>query len=92
MDTACSHPTADEFAQSCIYSFRCSQAMDASLSRIMKEQGLNRSSVIRLALYTLHCYLYRKDVQGLSLEQLLGRIESLSPEPGQSFARFLSGH
>ncbi len=83
--------TIDTTDTSCIYSFRCSRAVDARLSRLMEEQGLNRSSVIRLALYTLDCYMRRSDVRGLSLEQLLGHIEELAPERGLSFDAFISG-
>ncbi len=83
--------TIDAQDSSCIYSFRCSRAVDARLTQLMEAQSLNRSSVIRLALYTLDCYMRRSDVRGLSLEQLLGHIEEMAPECGLSFESFISG-
>ncbi len=57
----------------------------------MQEQRLNRSSVIRLALYALDCCMRREDVRGLSPEQLVGYIEGVAPESRVSFEEFISG-
>ncbi len=65
--------------------------MEASLSRLMQERGLNRTSVIRLALYALDCFSRRRDVRGLTLHELVAELERLAPEQGMSFAQFIRG-
>ncbi len=74
-----------------IYSFRCSRGMDECLSRLMQERGLNRSSVIRLALYALDCLLRRQEVAALPLAELVVQLEALAPEARVSFADFIRG-
>ncbi len=65
--------------------------MDESLSRLMHERGLNRTSVIRLALYALDCFSRSKEVQGLSLAELVAHLEGMAAEPRVSFADFIRG-
>ncbi len=83
--------SADESAQPYIYSFRCSQGMEECLSRLMRERGLNRTSVIRLALYALDCFSRRLDVQQLTLSAFVQQLEQLAPEPSRSFEDFIRG-
>ncbi len=65
--------------------------MEECLSRIMSERGLNRTSVIRLALYALDCFSRRSEVRGLTLAELLERLEGISPEARVSFQDFIRG-
>ncbi len=65
--------------------------MEECLSRLMRERGLNRTSVIRLALYALDCFSRRREVQELSLAGLVEHLESLAPEARMSFAEFIRG-
>ncbi len=65
--------------------------MDACLSRLMGEQGLNRTSVIRLALYALDCFSRRQDVKGLSPHELVEKLKELAAEDCLSFADFIRG-
>ncbi len=85
------HPAAHEAAQPYIYSFRCSQGMEESLTRLMRERGLNRTSVIRLALYALDCISRRQDVGRLSLAELVAQLEALAPDSRMSFGDFIRG-
>ncbi len=65
--------------------------MEESLTRHMRERGLNRSSVIRLALYALDCISRRREVGRLSLAELVALLEELAPEARVSFAEFICG-
>ncbi len=78
-------------AQPYIYSFRCSQGMEESLSRLMGELGLNRTSVIRLALYALDCFSRRREVQGLPLAELVEQLGAMVPDARLSFRDFIRG-
>ncbi len=65
--------------------------MQESLSRIMKERDLNRTSVIRLALYALDCLARSREGRELSLAELVEHLERMAPESGVSFAAFIRG-
>ncbi len=86
-----SHPEPHDISQPFIYSFRCSRGMEDCLSRLMRERGLNRTSVIRLALYALDCLSRRGEVRALTLSELLEQLEELAPEAPVSFAEFIRG-
>ncbi len=81
----------DDMAQPYIYSFRCSRGMEESLSRLMHELGLNRTSVIRLALYALDCISRRQEVQQLPLSELVEQLGAMAPERHLSFCDFIRG-
>ncbi len=84
--------TADETAlHPCIYSFRCSRGMEESLARMMREQGLNRTSVIRLGLYALDCLYRRVGGAALSPAELVENLEGLAPGRCLSFEAFMRG-
>ncbi len=74
-----------------IYSFRCSRGMEESLARIMREQGLNRTSVIRLGLYALDCLSRRAGGSSLSPAELVEELEGLAPGNCLSFEDFMRG-
>ncbi len=82
---------SDAIAQSYIYSFRCSRGMDECLSRLMGRHGLNRTSVIRLALYALDSLSRRHEANGLALQEFMELLEGLAPEARLSFSDFLRG-
>ncbi len=65
--------------------------MEECLSRIMRERGLNRTSVIRLALYALDCHLRSRELSGLSLAELVEQLEGIAPEARVSFQDFIRG-
>ncbi len=65
--------------------------MEESLTRLMQERGLNRTSVIRLALYALDCFSRRSEVQELSLADFIEQLQLLEPGACQSFADFIRG-
>ncbi len=81
----------DDVTQPYIYSFRCSRGMDESLCRLMRERSLNRTSVIRLALYALDCFSRRRDVRGLSLNELVESLEKVAPGSCLNFRDFIRG-
>ncbi len=68
---------------STMYSFRSSPATNATLQRLTEGLGLNRTSVIRLSLHLLDCYTRQQEVQGMSLAQLLQRINALAEDSPQ---------
>ncbi len=65
--------------------------MEECLSRLMLERGLNRTSVIRLALYALDCLTRRRELARLSLVELVEELEALAPEGCKSFDDFIRG-
>ena len=52
------------------------------------ERNLDRTSVMKLALYMLGGYMSRPDVKKKSIHQVLAEIESHAPRRFPSFATF----
>ncbi len=65
--------------------------MEDSLRRIMHERGINRSSVIRLALYTFDCFCRRGDVRVLPMKDFITLIEAMEPDETRDFSDFIKG-
>lgn len=70
------------------YTFRCSELMCEEMERIMKERCVDRTSVIRLALYLLGEYMRREEVQQADLAGLIELMEREAPADYPRFARF----
>lgn len=68
--------------------FRATSAMCTSIERIMNERVIDRTTVIKLALYHFDSYMRRREVQEKDLYAIVHDLENHA-EPGQScFAHF----
>ena len=68
--------------------FRATAPMCATIERIMNERIIDRTTVIKLALYHFDSYMRRREVQDKNLYDIVRDLEGAA-EPGQScFAHF----
>ncbi len=59
-----------------------------SMNEIMVKRYLDRSSVIRLALYLLDSYMHREDIMESDLFQLIEKLEGITAKNEHSFSEF----
>ena len=62
--------------------------MDRLITKLMQERNLDRTSVMKLALYMLSSHMSQPDVKKKSIHQVLAEIESQAPERFPDFATF----
>lgn len=62
--------------------------MAKEAERIMEERDLDRTSVIKLALYYFSIYMQKEKTQSLDLFELVDDIESMAPPDYPRFAEF----
>ena len=74
-----------------VVTFRCTREMDRLITRLMMERNLDRTSVMKLALYMLGGYMSRPDVKKKSIHQVLAEIETQAPDSFPDFATFAVG-
>lgn len=58
------------------------------MTRLMVVRNLDRSSIIKLALYMLFSYMQREDVQMMDLYTLVRSVEKLATPEFPDFATF----
>lgn len=61
------------------YTFKCTDAMQGAIQAIMEERLLDRTSVIKLALYMLTSYMSQEKTRSLTLHELVSDIEGQAP-------------
>lgn len=61
-------------AKRSIYSFKSTPLMDRFMEDIMEQRNLDRTSVIKLALYLFAYYSKREDVSKMNLRQLVDSL------------------
>lgn len=71
------------------YTFRCPEPVQIMLEKIMEERNLDRTSVIKLALYQFCKTMERSDVREKDLYQLIQMLEESTPTTFMSFADFI---
>lgn len=71
-----------------IYTFRCPEGISEQMTRLMVVRNLDRSSIIKLALYMLFSYMQREDVQMMDLYTLVRSVEKLATPEFPDFATF----
>lgn len=59
-----------------------------SMNEMMITRYLDRSSVIRLALYLLDSYMHREDIVESDLFELVDKLEHIIPNKEHSFSEF----
>lgn len=57
------------------YTFKSTPLMDRFMDDIMEQRNLDRTSVIKLALYLFAYYSKREDVSKMTLRQLVASLE-----------------
>lgn len=70
------------------YTFRCPEPMRQSLEQIMIERNIDRTSAIKLALYSFCKFMERGDVKQMNLHQIVHTMEQAQPEQFMSFEDF----
>lgn len=70
------------------YSFRVSEMMDAHVNEICRERKLDRTSVVRLALYSLSAYMKEDRVKEMNLYDIVNDLESRTPTDFPKFSDF----
>lgn len=68
-----------------IYTFRCTEMMDKYMTHIMESRNLDRTSVIKLALYRLCVFMEREEVKQMDLFELVAALEA---DKGADFPPF----
>ncbi len=71
-----------------VVTFRCTREMDRLITKLMEERNLDRTSVMKLALYMLGGYMSRPDVKKKSTRQVLTELETCVPCGFPKFAAF----
>lgn len=71
------------------YTFRCPEPMQKAIEQIMDELNLDRTSVIKLALYHLCKTLKRRDVRRKNLPQVVRMMEESEPKNFPSLSDFI---
>lgn len=70
------------------YTFKGTAAMHGAMQGIMDHWGIDRTSVIKLALYLLATYTGKPDVRKMSIFELVEDIEKHAPEDFPRYERF----
>lgn len=71
------------------YTFRCPEPMRQSIEEIMIERNLDRTSVIKLALYHFCKTMRKRHVRKKNLYQVVQMMETDEPENFMSFEEFI---
>lgn len=71
-----------------ICSFRFTKEMHRFISDIMNERQLDRTSVLKLALYQFSAYMSKEESKMLTLAQLVETLERHAPDGFPDFASF----
>ena len=69
--------------------FRASEETCSTIAKIMDEWNMDRTTVIVLALYTLHIHLSQKKYK--NLHEIVETLQSLAPAELAEFGRFSWG-
>lgn len=67
---------------------RVSEYVCEQIQRIMDERNIDRSTVIKLALYVLDSYMSRRDVQQMDLFAIIADLEKSASSTQPKFAQF----
>lgn len=70
------------------YTFKCSDILQNAMLDIMEERQLDRTSVIKLALYMLASYMSRERTRALSLHEIVADIEHSAPPSYPPYSDF----
>lgn len=68
--------------------FRCTREMDKRLTKLMEERRLDRTSLIKLALYMFSIHMSQSAVKKQPIKDVLADMEEKRPARFPSFATF----
>lgn len=71
-----------------IITFRATEHICQTLSRIMDERGIDKTSVIKLALYLLDSYMSKDEIKGKDLFEIISQLEQESRSEQPPFEIF----
>ncbi len=69
-------------------SFKCTADMHKAIEYIMERYNIDRSSVIRLALFDFINFVESPQGQRMTISEIITHLESQSPPPGRKFSDF----
>lgn len=70
------------------YTFRSTKMMDQSMSHLMQEWEIDRTSVIKLSLYLLSIHMKHSKIKHHDRHGLIHEIEQLAPADFPDYASF----
>ncbi len=82
------HRISLTMAKRSTYSFKSTALMDRFMLDIMEQRNLDRTSVIKLALYLFACYSKREDVRQMNLHQLVEDLNARGRDAAHSYGSF----
>lgn len=71
------------------YTFRCPKPMQKAIEQIMVERNLDRTSVIKLALYCFCKTMKRRDLRRKDLVRIVKMMEESEPQNFPPFSDFI---
>lgn len=74
-----------------IYTFRSTEMMDKFMNTMMEEWDLDRTSVIKLALYRLSLFMKDRHADKMDLFELVAELERGKPADFPGFGDFGEG-
>ncbi len=76
------------FAEKKTVTFKCPSPALEFMQNMMEEKGIDRTSIIKLALYMFDGFMQDEEVRKLNLYELVERIEELAPKNQCSYCDF----
>ena len=70
------------------YTFRSSKMMDQSMTRLMQDWEIDRTSVIKLSLYLFSIHMQQSNIAHQDLYGLIEELEHLAPPDFPDYASF----
>lgn len=70
------------------YTFRSTEMMDAYMESIMEHWDIDRTSVIKLALYRLCIFIEDAEIRGMDRHALVAALEAEKPDDFPPFGVF----
>lgn len=71
-----------------VVTFRCTREMDRLITRLMMERNLDRTSIMKLALYMLGGHMSRAAVRKMDIREVVEELETRVPRGFPKFAAF----
>ena len=71
-----------------VVTFRCTREMDRLITRLMMERNVDRTSIMKLALYMLGGHMSRAAVRKMDIREVVEELETRVPRGFPKFAAF----
>ena len=70
------------------YTFRCTKRMENSMNELMNNWEIDRTSVIKLALYLFAIHMQQSKIERMDHRGLIHEIERMAPPDFPDYASF----